>query len=247
MTTQQVGRYRTVIHLTAKRTIKSTFIKVSYMNFSVQASVTVGKRMQIYLSPETTPKEYTKLDGTSYPKDEWNEHKNMRNVAAYLETYLYQHNMDVKITDLEYSDYGEMATREVLMALAKGRAKDAASWICDEEYGLYLALHTNASGSGTSKGTTARQNTRSSVKELANKLIAAVDAILPDMTGKNSTTAISDTNKYFDVMYPYKEGIPAILLESGYHDNPVEADFLIHNEKLLAETIGKTLVDHYYG
>lgn len=39
--------------------------------------------------------------------------------------------------------------------------------------------------------------------------------------------------------------IPSVILEFGFHDNPLEADFFIKNESLLAETVGNVLVEFY--
>lgn len=48
-----------------------------------------------------------------------------------------------------------------------------------------------------------------------------------------------------ELRIPYQYSIPSVLVECAFHDNPKEAEFLIHNQKRIAETIGHALVSFY--
>ena len=81
---------------------------------------------------------------------------------------------------------------------------------------------------------------------LALNLVDAVDEVLPTISDRSGRAIKGEYPFAFgEMVYPKNFGIAAIILEFGFHDNPIEADFLLKEENLLAETVGRTLVDFY--
>lgn len=212
-------------------------ITAIYENQRYSFDITVYD-MHLYLSPANHHKEYTKLDGTLYPISEVSERKNMENVAAHLKSFLNDYWVDVMVTDIHASDgqYG-------------GRPEEADQWIVDKGHGLYLALHTNAKDKDDTQihsGSVAFYNNLNDTSFLALDLVDAVDAILPTISDRSGRAIKGEGDFAFgEMVYPKESQIASIILEFGFHDNPIEADFFIKNESLLAETVGNVLVEFY--
>lgn len=229
-----------IAHMSAN-SIGSTVVTARYGTRSYSFSITVGPMMQIYLAPANHHKEYTKLDGTLYPVSEMSERKNMENVAARLESFLNMYWVDVMVTDI-HATTGQY----------HGRPQEADQWIVDKEHGLYLALHTNAGAEGgtTARGSSGYYNAIREAGDLALALVDAVDPILPNGSNRSDRTIpgiyeSGSESDFGELSEPEELNIPSVILEFGFHDNPLEADFFIKNESLLAETVGNVLVEFY--
>lgn len=217
-------------------------ITVSYNGQS--CSFTLMNYMQIYISPANHTKPYIKPDGTWYPTSEWNEKKNMEIVAGYLKDYLDNYYAEVLVTNIH------SATADYT-----GRPEEAKNWMHSTVDSLYLALHSNAGANGgtTARGSVGYYNAVGNVGSLALEFVNAIDAILPTGSNRSSRTIQGDysagTPTYLgnlgELRVPETYGIPSVLIEQGFHDNPNEAAFLISNQRLLAETVGSVLVSHY--
>lgn len=194
--------------------------------------------MHLYLSPANHHKPYTKVDGTLYPISEVSERKNMENIAAYLKNFLNGYWVDVMVTDIHNED--QQYT---------GRPQEADAWIVNKEKGLYLALHSNARDKDDLQihsGSVAFYNDLYNTSSLALNLVDAVDEVLPTISDRSGRAIKGEYPFAFgEMVYPKNFGIASIILEFGFHDNPIEADFLLKEENLLAETVGRTLVDFY--
>ncbi len=222
-----------------------TTITASYDGQQCSVNIEIHS-MQIYISPANHTKPYIKSDGsgTWYPINEWNERKNMEIIAGYLKDYLNSYDADVLITDI-HSSTGQYY----------GRPNEADEWIQYNNRGLYLALHSNAGANGgtTARGSVGYYNAIGDAGALALALVDAVDAVLPTGSDRSARTIkgnygdniTPDAGNLGELSEPEGFGIPSVIIEQGFHDNPNESKFLITNQRLLAETIGDTLVKFY--
>lgn len=204
------------------------------------------ERMKIYISPANHTKLYTKPDGTNYPVNEWNEKKNMEIVGDYLKSFLDNYQVDVYLDKTDRS--GGAGTYQ-------GRPEEANTWITNKSKGFYLALHSNAGAGGTTKasGSVAYYNRIGNLSTLATAFVDAIDPLLPGPSNRSQRTIIGNYNagvepyngNLGELRKPEEYGIPSILIETAFHDNPAEAAFLITNQQLLAEAIGGVLVNYF--
>ena len=226
-----------VTHIVALNLGSST-LTANYGNRSCSFTITVETMRQIYLSPANHHKPYTKFDGTLYPISEVSERKNMENVAAYLKNFLNGYWVDVMVTDIHDAD--QQYT---------GRPQEADAWIVNKEKGLYLALHSNARNEEDLQihsGSVAFYNDLYNTSSLALNLVDAVDEVLPTISDRSGRAIKGEYPFAFgEMVYPKNFGIASIILEFGFHDNPIEANFIMKNELLLAETVGNVLVEFY--
>lgn len=222
----------------------TTTITASYEGRSCSFIIKAVNKMQIYISPANHEKNYVKPDGSDYPVSEWNERKNMEIVAGYLQNYLENYCVCVKVTNIhhENEDY-------------TGRPDEANVWIENKSRGLYLALHSNEGAKGTTgaSGSVAYYNNTGGINSLALAFVDAIDPLLPAPSDRSSRTI---AGKYTEgterhkgnlgeLRLPECDGIPSVIIENGFHDNPDEAAFLISNQQALAATIGSVLVNYY--
>ncbi|MGM9618637.1 MAG: N-acetylmuramoyl-L-alanine amidase [Oscillospiraceae bacterium] len=110
-------------------------------------------------------------------------------------------------------------------------------------YDFYLALHSNASGSGATEGKQrgiiafyypgSREGERA-----ANIFVDNFKAIypLPQQVYARSTTAIGEVRQ---------PNFPSVLLEIGYHDNVADARWIEGNLQPIAEVIALSLTEYF--
>ena len=123
-----------------------------------------------------------------------------------------------------------------------GTAADAIRLGNSGSYDFYLALHSNASGSGSegqNRGIIAFYYPGSTKGERAANLFA--DSLreiypLPNQVTTRSTTSLGEVRQ---------TKAPAVLLEIGYHDNPADADWITGHLDLLAQTLTRALTDYF--
>ena len=213
----------------------NTVITATYGANSYSFNLTIYTT-EIYLSPANHHKAYTMPDGNNtYPISMYSERKNMENIAEHLSNYLSDYFVEVKVTDVHIGDQCE------------GRADDAAAWFNDKNNGIYLALHSNAGPSDSTdiySGSVAFHNGLNDTPILAQSLVNSINSLLPDESDRASD--IMDASSIFKELRETKsKGIAAIIFEMGYHDNPLEAAYLLSNEETIANAIGQVLVDHF--
>lgn len=194
--------------------------------------------MQIYISPANHEKPYT-----GYSIQEWNEKKNMELIGDYLKSYLDNYDVDV---------YLDKTDRSNGAGQYYGRPEEANRWIKEKSQSLYLALHSNAGANGGfgAYGSCAFYNSIGNAHELAQCMVTAINMILPCGSNRSQSIYKADNTSgsamnLGELRIPYQYSITSVLVECAFHDNPKEAEFLIHNQKRIAEIIGHTLVSFY--
>jgi hypothetical protein len=197
------------------------------------------KPFQIYISPANHQKKYVGYDvGTC------NEKMNMECVGEYLKQFLSNYCIDVYLDTTDRDEEGKGSY--------VGRPQEANSWMTDKNNCQYIALHSNAGANNSihAYGTVVYYNSIGLAEELAENIESAMRNILPMGSNRSSPTQLADntpgsTRNLGELREPYSYNIPSILIECAYHDNPVEVEFLISEQKLIAETIGNVLIDFY--
>lgn len=110
-------------------------------------------------------------------------------------------------------------------------------------YDFYLALHSNASGDGTSEGR-ARGiiafyfPTSANGKRAAELIVKNLRAIypLPYQVSTRSTTSLGEVRQ---------PRMPAVLVEIGYHDNTEDANWVSGNIQLIAQNLVESLCQYF--
>ncbi len=167
----------------------------------------------------------------------------MKNIASHLSNFLNDYCVHTRIATIPRSNYPSGQSYNYLYFEA--RAADATGWIKDMQNSLYLALHSDAIGSTAQTdvyGVKVRFN-QDWMKSFSEEMTNAIKAILP--LGSNRSSPVKDTNKLGEMRATTDVGLRTMHIEAGFHDCPPQIEFLITNEKKLAETIGKVLVDQY--
>lgn len=110
-------------------------------------------------------------------------------------------------------------------------------------YGLYLALHSNASGDGTMEG---RQRgiiafyypTSTRGQRAAEIFVDNFKAIypLPDRVYTRATTALGEVRQ---------PAFPSVLIEIGYHDNVADARWIEENTTAIAEVLALSITEYF--
>lgn len=216
----------------------TTTISACYGSRSYSMTLTIKPQMQIYLSPAPHQKGYTLPDDSPYSGCEWNEQMVMEHIADMLYDYLSEYCVRVLISDIYHGDDKE--------SLFQKRAYASSDWIEDKTNALHLALHSNAAPSnapGSASGGRGYNNDVLNAKEVALNLVSAINPFLPEGESLTPRTPVNDT--LHELHYTKKENVPAIIFEIAFHDNPDEAEFLVGNQELIAEEIGRTLVSYY--
>lgn len=110
-------------------------------------------------------------------------------------------------------------------------------------YDFYLALHSNASGSGATEGQqrgiiafyypTSREGRRA-----AEIFVDNLKAIypLPQQVYARATTSLGEVSQ---------SNFPAVLLEIGYHDNTADARWIEGNIPEIASTLAESLTEYF--
>ncbi len=161
--------------------------------------------------------------GNPYAYAGTNERVQMEKLAALLKDELDKYNCETKIATAYY---------------IQDKAKEAKAWGAD----FAIALHSNAAN-GTASGTQGYYNRYYPVsKNIAIKLVDAINAINPN---RKNASRIVDDYSYLDV-YKFGElGIPSLLAEVAFHDNPTEARWIVENLPAIAKAIAGCLVAEY--
>ena len=173
----------------------------------------------LYLSPSTQ-------EGNPYITGSGSEEYWMNRLADELEPYLRANAIAFTRNTPEMT-----AASSIRQANARGG------------YDLYLALHSNASGSGESEG---RQRgiiafyypTSGEGRRAAELFADDLRAVypLPDRVVTRATTSLGE------VRQPH---CPAVLLEIGYHDNVADARWIEGNLPAIAEAIAMALTEYF--
>ena len=110
-------------------------------------------------------------------------------------------------------------------------------------YDFYLALHSNASGDGSSEG---RQRgiiafyypTSTNGRRAADIFVTNLKEIypLPQLVTARATTALGEVRQ---------PKMPSVLLEIGYHDNTADARWIEENVQPIAENLSRSLTEYF--
>ena len=110
-------------------------------------------------------------------------------------------------------------------------------------YDFYLALHSNASGDGSSEGRVRGiiafyYPTSTNGRRAANIFVENLKEIypLPALVTARATTALGE------VRQPRP---PAVLLEIGYHDNSADALWIQENVQNIAENLSRSMAEYF--
>jgi N-acetylmuramoyl-L-alanine amidase len=185
--------------------------------------------MRIYLSPSNQP-------GNKYCVGNTNEKAQMEALAAKIKAIL----------DKDYDCETVMATLNLGINLNE-RPKEAADKKCD----FYLALHSNAAGSGTQNyatGVSAYYHpNHAKSKELAAALVKELNAVCPVKSNRASPVVNGmkafDGAGYGEVRSPMQRGVGSLLLEVDFHDNSATCVWLVKGQDAIAGAVVKAIVD----
>lgn len=110
-------------------------------------------------------------------------------------------------------------------------------------YDFYLALHSNASGDGSSEGRVRGiiafyYPTSTNGRRAANIFVENLKEIypLPALVTARATTALGEVRQ---------PKMPAVLLEIGYHDNTADALWIQENVQNIAENLSRSMTEYF--
>lgn len=110
-------------------------------------------------------------------------------------------------------------------------------------YDFYLALHSNASGDGSSEGQVRGiiafyYPTSTNGRRAANIFVENLKEIypLPALVTARATTALGEVRQ---------PKMPAVLLEIGYHDNSADALWIQENVQNIAENLSRSMTEYF--
>lgn len=106
-------------------------------------------------------------------------------------------------------------------------------------YDLHLALHSNASATGTSRGIEAYYSPASERgRRLAEIIARNLQLIypLPNSSRIVPTTSLGEVTR---------TRAPSVLVEIGYHDNPQDAQWIRENVNAIAENLVLSLTEYF--
>ncbi len=110
-------------------------------------------------------------------------------------------------------------------------------------YDFYLALHSNASGDGSSEGRVRGiiafyYPASTNGKRAANIFVENLKEIypLPALVTARATTALGEVRQ---------PKMPAVLLEIGYHDNTADALWIQENVQNIAENLSRSMTEYF--
>lgn len=172
----------------------------------------------IYLSPST--QEYNPYITGSGSEEYW-----MNRIADAMEPYL-------RANTIRFTrNTPEMTAASSIAQAARG------------SYDFYLALHSNASGDGSSEG---RQRgiiafyypTSTNGRRAADIFVKNLKEIypLPQLVTARATTALGEVRQ---------PKMPSVLLEIGYHDNTADARWIEENVQSIAENLSRSLTEYF--
>ena len=171
----------------------------------------------IYLSPSTQEYNTTVLGNS--------EEYYMNLIADAMEPYL-------RANTIRFTrNTPEMTAASSIAQAARG------------SYDFYLALHSNASGDGSSEG---RQRgiiafyypTSTNGRRAADIFVTNLKEIypLPQLVTARATTALGEVRQ---------PKMPSVLLEIGYHDNTADARWIEENVQPIAENLSRSLTEYF--
>lgn len=172
----------------------------------------------IYLSPST--QEYNPYITGSGSEEYW-----MNRIADAMEPYL-------RANTIRFTrNTPEMTAASSIAQAARG------------SYDFYLALHSNASGDGSSEG---RQRgiiafyypTSTNGRRAADIFVKNLKEIypLPQLVTARATTALGEVRQ---------PKMPSVLLEIGYHDNTTDARWIEENVQNIAENLSCSMTEYF--
>mgnify|MGYP000843894430 CR=1 FL=1 len=183
---------------------------------------------RIYLSPSNQP-------ANKYCVGNTNEKAEMEAVAKKIKTIL----------DEEYECETVMATPYLDIDI-NGRAKEAKDKGCH----IYLAIHSNAGGGGSSIGAVAFYHPDSLTgRLLAENAVKELNTICPIKS--NRSVSVESGMKAFnnigygEIRNPSKLGLISVLAETDFHDNPKTAQWIIDNKDDIARAYVNALVNTF--
>jgi N-acetylmuramoyl-L-alanine amidase len=149
------------------------------------------------------------------------------------------------ILDEEYECETVMATPYLDIDI-NGRAKEAKDKGCH----IYLAIHSNAGGGGSSIGAVAFYHPDSLTgRLLAENAVKELNTICPIKS--NRSVSVESGMKAFnnigygEIRNPSKLGLISVLAETDFHDNPKTAQWIIDNKDDIARAYVNALVNTF--
>ena len=100
----------------------------------------------------------------------------------------------------------------------------------------HIALHSNAGGNGTARGSVAYYYSNSG-KAIGTQLVSALLALGQE---NNRAENLSENKTFYELR---KTVAPACLLEVDFHDNPTGAEFLISRRSEIAAAIARAIIE----
>lgn len=238
----------------------------------VRCTVTVSNQnlLKIYISPEYSEKTYTGFNGP-YSESKENEKKNMDNVARYLQNYLSYYYVDTMVnTNVvgstkkeKYTYRGQIANDVFFVGTATDKRLYLALHTNGGEATYSVAFYNSVGG----------EKTRGLADALTNAVypiipLGTYHTPIAGLYGYNINTnpmveydpwvgnlgeikinegTYSYYDEYGNLCHSTGYNTPAVLLEIAFHDKPEQTEFLIqsYNEKYIAATIAKSLVEYY--
>ena len=172
----------------------------------------------IYLSPST--QEYNPYITGSGSEEYW-----MNRIADAMEPYL-------RANTIRFTrNTPEMTAASSIVQAARG------------SYDFYLALHSNASGDGSSEGRVRGiiafyYPTSTNGRRAADIFVENLKEIypLPALVTARATTALGEVRQ---------PKMPAVLLEIGYHDNTADALWIQENVQNIAENLSRSMTEYF--
>ena len=172
----------------------------------------------IYLSPST--QEYNPYITGSGSEEYW-----MNRIADSMEPYL-------RANTIRFTrNTPEMTAASSIAQAARG------------SYDFYLALHSNASGDGSSEGRVRGiiafyYPTSTNGRRAADIFVENLKEIypLPALVTARATTALGEVRQ---------PKMPAVLLEIGYHDNTADALWIQENVQNIAENLSRSMTEYF--
>ena len=172
----------------------------------------------IYLSPST--QEYNPYITGSGSEEYW-----MNQIADAMEPYL-------RANTIRFTrNTPDMTAASSIAQAARG------------SYDFYLALHSNASGDGSSEGRVRGiiafyYPTSTNGRRAADLFVENLKDIypLPQLVTARATTALGEVRQ---------PRMPSVLLEIGYHDNAADARWIQDNVQNIAESLSRALTEYF--
>lgn len=183
---------------------------------------------RVYISP--SPQYYNK-----YP-DGQTEEDYMRQIADQMVLYLEEYGIDSVVApaskDVPQKEWG---------TILQQRAKEASSADCD----LYLSLHSNASReqpAGQNQGAYIYYQTHMPMSRYWAQIVQK-NYIYPD----SDRIKLANNQSFTEMNTP---DMPALLVQTAFHDNANDADWLVNNKKRIAANLSYSIAEYrkqYYG